>query len=155
MTDRAKLSKLKTYTATGGKDFIGSEDFPAALVESVKKWDPRGLLFGLGEVKPDPSPSEQIRLRTLLDSRIKGKSLLVCSGGADKLVPYHAAAPFMDFLKQATNSWYSDGKVYVEDNVYEGIGHTFSADMADDTERFLGDIMEGQELSRTRKGSRI
>jgi hypothetical protein len=155
MTDRARLSKLETYTATGGKDFIGSEDFPSALVESVKKWDPRGRLFGLDEINPEPSLVEQTRLKALLDSSIMGKSILVCSGGADKLVPYHAAAPFMTFLKQAVNGWYSGGKVYVEDNVYDGIGHAFSPGMADDTDTFLGDLLEGQDLKKKRKASRM
>lgn len=155
MTDRARLSKRKTYMSSGGKDFIGSADFPLALVESVKKWDPRGFLFGLGEIKSDPSPSEQSKLRTLLDSTIKGKSILVLSGGADKLVPYHAAAPFMDFLTNATHGWYSDSKIYLENNVYDGIGHTFSSGMADDTDRFIGDLLEGKDLSKTHKESRI
>jgi len=155
MTNRARLSKLETYTSSNGTNFLGSRDFPVALVESIKKWDPRGLLFELKEIEVEPSPDEQARLRKILDSKIKGKSLLVCSGGADKLVPYRCSAPFMDFLKKATKGWYSDGNVYVEDNVYDGIGHAYSDGMAQDADRFLGDLLDGRDLANREKASRI
>src|SRR5271169_2538956 len=100
MSDRARLSKLQTYTSSNGANFLGSKDFPSALVASIQKWDPKGLLFGLEDINPDPSAEEKSRLRKILDSKIKGKSILVCSGGADKLIPYHASAPFIDFLKK-------------------------------------------------------
>lgn len=141
MTDRARLSKLETYTKSEGADFLGSKDFPKALVASIEKSDPRGLLFANSEIQANPSESEQKRLREILDAKIKGKKLLVCSGGADKLVPYHCAEPFMQFLKNATGGWYKDGKVYVEDNVYPGIGHAYSEGMVKDTTRFVSDIL--------------
>jgi hypothetical protein len=151
MTDRARLSKLDTYTSSNGATFLGSRDFPTALVESCQKWDPRGLLFGLNGIQAEPSPDEQARLRQILDSRLKGKSLLVCSGGADKLVPYHASAPFMEFLKKATKGWYSDGNIYVEDNVYDGVGHAYSDGMAEDSGRFLCDLLEGKDMTGMEK----
>lgn len=141
MTDRARLSKLETYTSSNGADFLGSQDFPKALVSSVQRWDPRGLLFGTSEIKANPSKAEQARLRQILDSRIKGKRVLVCSGGDDKLVPYHCAQTFMEFLKNATNGWYKDGNVYVEDNVYPGVGHVYSEGMIKDTTRFVNDVL--------------
>ncbi len=155
MSDRARLSKLQTYTASNGANFLGSKDFPSALVASIRKWDPKGLLFGVGDINPNPSAEEQSRLRKILDSKIKGKSVLVCSGGADKLVPYHASAPFMDFFKKATKGWYSDGNVYVEDNVYEGIGHAYSDGMSVDARRFLCDMMEGKDSRNREKTSRF
>jgi len=155
MSDRARLSKLQTYTSSNGATFLGSKDFPSALVASIQKWDPKGLLFGVGDINPNPSAEEQSRLRKILDSKIKGKSVLVCSGGADKLVPYHASASFMEFLKKATKKWYCDGNVYVEDNVYDGIGHAYSDGMNADASRFLCDMMEGK-VSRSRgKASRF
>jgi hypothetical protein len=153
MSDRARLSKLQTYAVGNGADFLGSKDFPSALVSSALKWDPKGLLFGLADIKSDPSSGEQARLREILDSRIKGKSLLVCSGSADKLVPYHCSAPFMDFLKKARRGWYGDGNIYVEDNVYEGIGHAYSDGMSIDARRFLCDLMEGKDSRRSREES--
>jgi hypothetical protein len=155
MKDRARLSKLETYTSSNGADFLGSKDFPAALIDSCQKFDPKGLLFGLGDINPEPSPDEQKRLRKILDVKIKGKSVLVCSGGADKLVPYYCSAPFMDFLKKAAKGWYSGKNIYVEDNVYEGIGHAFSDSMAQDAERFIMDLLKGKGLRSGSEWSRM
>lgn len=141
MTDRARLSKLESYVSTDGADFLGSKDFPRALISSIQKWDPKGLLFGTSEINPNPSQKEQARLRELLDSKIRGKNILVCSGGSDKLVPYHCTEPFMKFLKNAISGWYDDGNIYVEDNVYSGIGHAYSEDMQKDTLRFVSDVL--------------
>lgn len=151
MTDRARLSKLETYTSSNGADFLGSKDFPAALVSSVQKWDPKGLLFGTSDIQVNPLESEQNRLREILDARIKGKQLLVCSGGDDKLVPYHCTELFMQFLKNATSGWYKNGNVYVEDNVYPGIGHAYSEGMVKDTTRFISDILAGSSERPTSK----
>ena len=151
MTDRARLSKLETYTKSNGADFLGSKDFPNALVASILKSDPRGLLFRTSEIQPNPSVDEQQRLREILDAKIKGKKLLVCSGGADKLVPYHCAEPFMQFLKNATNGWYKDGNVYVEDIVYPGVGHAYSEGMVKDTTRFVSAILAGSSPNPTSK----
>ena len=155
MIDRARLSKLETYTASNGTKFLGSKDFPVALVESVRKWDPKGLLFGLKDIEVDPSPEEQARLRKILDSKVKGKSVLVCSGGDDKLVPYHCSAPFMRFLKKAVKGWYNEGNLYVEDNVYDGIGHAYSDGMAQDADRLLGDLLSGKDLTSREKASKM
>jgi len=141
MSDRARLSKLKSYTTFGGADFFGSVDFPNALISSCKKGDAKAILFGTAEVNTDPLGEEQKRLRGLLDARLKGKHVLVCSGGDDKLVPYHCSEPFLTFLKQATSGWYKDGGVYIEDNVYAGIGHAYSEGMVKDTTRFVSDLL--------------
>jgi hypothetical protein len=151
MTDRAKLSKLESYTSNNGADFLGSKDFPKALITSVQKSDPRGQFFGTSEINPNPSVTEQARLRGLFDSKIKGKKVLVCSGGDDKLVPYHCSEPFMNFLKNATNGWYKDGNVYVEDNVYPEVGHAYSEGMIKDTMRFVSDVLAGTSTKPTSK----
>ncbi|KAH8820914.1 Alpha/Beta hydrolase protein [Xylogone sp. PMI_703] len=151
MSDRARLSKLQTYTADQGSTFLGSKDFPRALISSVKKWDPRGILFGTSEVNPSPSHDEQTHLRGTLDSKIKGKQVLVCSGREDKLVPYHNSEPFLKFLKNATSTWYQDGKVYVEDNIYPGVGHAYSDGMKQDTVRFISDILAGKSSKSASK----
>ncbi|PMD57056.1 uncharacterized protein K444DRAFT_615508 [Hyaloscypha bicolor E] len=151
MTDRARLSKLETYKSSNGAEFLGSKDFPTALISSIQKWDPRGLLFGASEINPNPSEKEQARLGKILDSKIKGKQILVCSGGDDKLVPYHCAEPFMKFLNNATTGWYKGGNVYVEDNVYPGIGHAYSEGMVNDTTRFVSDILAGTPIKPTSK----
>jgi len=141
MTDRARLSKLETYTSSNGSKFLGSTDFPKALITSITKSDPKGILFGTEEITPNPPEASQTHLREILDSKLKGKSVLVCSGGDDKLVPYHCSEPFLSFLKNATSGWYADGNVYVEDNVYPGVGHAFSEGMVKDTMRFVSDVV--------------
>jgi len=81
------------------------------------------MVFGESDANFQPSKSEQIFLRKQLETKIKGKRLLVCSGGADKLVPYHCTEPFLRFLKTAASGWYEDASVSVEDIVYPGVGH--------------------------------
>jgi hypothetical protein len=151
MSDRARLSKLSSYTSSSGAHFLGSKDFPLALISSVQKCDPKGLLFSTNEIPSNPSESEQTRLRGILDSRLKGKKLLVCSGGNDKLVPYHCSEPFLTFLKGAVGGWYRDANVYVEDNVYAGAGHAYSEGMVKDTKRFISDILAGTSSRPTSK----
>ena len=141
MTDRARLSKLCTYTKDSGASFLGSTDFPKALIKSIETTDPKGILFSTSEIPLRLSQTEQDRLRPILDSKIKGKSILVCSGQIDKLVPYHCSEPFLTFLKNAVGDWYKDGDVYVEDIVYDGIGHAFSDGMVGDAVRFVSNIV--------------
>lgn len=141
MTDRARLCKRETYLSSNGANFLGSRDFPKALTRTIHRWDPRGLIFGNSEIQTSLSESEQNRIRGVFDSRIKGKRLLVCSGGDDKLVPYHCSKPFLDFFKNATSGWYKDGNVYVEDIVYDGVGHAISDGMIKDYTRFICDIL--------------
>lgn len=57
----------------------------------------------------------------------------------------------MKFLKNATSGWYKDGNVYVEDNVYPGIGHAYSEGMVKDTARFVGDVLAGTSTRPTSK----
>ncbi|KAI1820183.1 Alpha/Beta hydrolase protein [Xylaria intraflava] len=141
MQDRARLSKLSTYTADNGVSFLGSKDFPEALIHACKKRDAKAILFGTGEIPTQPPVSEQERLRPILDSKIRGKRFQVLSGDADKLVPYEAGRQFLDFFKNATGGWYRDGNVYVEDNVYPGVGHEFNPEMCRDAIRFVLDTV--------------
>ena len=157
MTNRAKNADLETYTKGLGASFLGSKDFPSALVTSVKKWDPKGLLFGTSEVPAELSSSEQSRVRALLDSSIKGKRILVCSGGDDKLVPYRCSRPLVELLTAATGKggWYEDGGVYIENNVYNGVGHQFSPGMVKDAVRFVTDTLAGANGVGTGRTSKI
>lgn len=150
ISDRARKSKLETFSASDdGSSFVGSKDFPEALVGSVKKYDPKGILFGTNEIKLSPSDEERQRLRSLLDDRIKGKKFQVLSGGKDKLVPYAKSEPFLNFFKKAVDTWYKDGNVSVEDNVYPEAGHEFSEDMMTDAVRFIVDVVSGSDKART------
>lgn len=147
MSNRAKLSKLATFKAEDeGASFLGSRDFPRDLVHACLRRDPKGILFGTGPI-PEATASvlseEQRRLRGVLDRHLRGKKVLVCSGGDDKLVPYAMARPFVEFLENATRSeLYGDGGLVVENIVYEGVGHVFSDGMVKDACRFLLDEVE-------------
>jgi len=155
LSDRARLCKLQSYLSSNGAEFIGSKDFPNALMSAARKGDPKGILFGTDEIQVHPSVAEQHRLRGILDAKIRGKKILVCSGAEDKLVPYRCSEPFMLFLKSAVNSWYRDGNVYVEDNVYAGVGHEYSDGMAADASRFICDILAGKSASAGTLASKI
>lgn len=155
MADRAQLSKREAYLTSNGTQFFGSKDFPDTLISSVLKRDPKALLFGRGEVKHRPSEIEQRYLRRILDSCVRGKSLLICSGGDDKLVPYRCSEPFLRFVKEATQSWYSDGDLHVEDIVYPGVGHEYTVEMINATSRFVTDAMSGAAGNLGQKMSKI
>ncbi|KAL9479618.1 hypothetical protein ACSS6W_004404 [Trichoderma asperelloides] len=134
MASRAKLSKLDC----GETGFLGSKYFPADSVATADKFDPKSILFGTNAIPALPlSSAERDRLRGILDSRVRGKKLLLCSGGADELVPYSKGEPFIRLLKDAAGGWYADGNVEVDDRVYEGVGHRFAADMVNDAVAFL------------------
>ncbi|KAI8956593.1 hypothetical protein F5Y11DRAFT_153427 [Daldinia sp. FL1419] len=140
LKDRARLSQLRAFNAPDyGASFIGSKDFPEALVSACKKYDPKGTLFGTDEITLPTTSEEQQRLRPLLRPRVSGKRFQILSGGADKLVPYNLGEPFIRFFKTAADSWYKDGGIYVEDNVYPTAGHEFNAEMRNDAARFILD----------------
>ncbi|KAK3373382.1 hypothetical protein B0T24DRAFT_258868 [Lasiosphaeria ovina] len=150
IADRAKKSKRATYLSAregagddGAPSFFGSRDFPPALVESCRKADPKGILFGTSSV-PDltapPLPEaadNRDALRQALHDRLRGKRFLLCSGGDDKLVPYRCSEPFLQWFKEATGSLFQDEGISVDDRVYPGIGHTFSPAMVKDSIRFV------------------
>ncbi|KAG6120214.1 hypothetical protein E4U13_006835 [Claviceps humidiphila] len=84
MTERHKESPLPTPSP-----FLGSLYFPSDLVAKIQQVDPKAMLFG-ATAAPPPSPplpaSEQARLRDLLDAEVRGKKVLVCSGGDDEYI---------------------------------------------------------------------
>ncbi|KAH6604537.1 hypothetical protein Trco_006244 [Trichoderma cornu-damae] len=138
LSSRAAASKLDC----GENGFLGSKYFPADSVTAVRNRDPKGILFGTGAVPSLPlSAAEQGRLRKILDSRVRGKKLLLCSGGADDLVPYAKSEPFIRVLTDAASGWYADGGVRVDNRIYEGVRHVFHADMVNDSVEFLMQVV--------------
>lgn len=134
---------------------LGSKYFPRDLLSVCQNWDPKSIAFGANGA-PVPSlplpSSEQARLRDVFDARIRGKKLLACSGGNDKLVPYARSLPFLAVLKDAVDGWYKDGQAVIDDRVYPGVGHKFSADMVKDAISFLVDVVgEGPRGRRKAK----
>lgn len=150
MRDRARLSKRDSYhgtkTAPGG--FWGrSRDFPEALVRQCGKFDPRGIVFGCGTGKlPEVgamSAEERERVRAVLDRTVKGKRFLMCSGAADKLVPWRCSEAFTRFFVDAAEGWYKDGGLRVDNRLYEGVGHECSDGMVVDAVKFVCEEVTG------------
>ncbi len=147
LADRARLSKRSAYSQSdAGASFLGSRDFPPSLVAASRKSDPKGILFGTGPVSSSAADREQ--LKRILDERVRGKKFLLCSGAADKLVPYRCSQPFLDWFLDAVDGWYADGKVSVENIQYPGIGHTFSAGMVADSLRFISNVVAAASIGR-------
>ncbi|KAK4203277.1 hypothetical protein QBC40DRAFT_346376 [Triangularia verruculosa] len=153
LSDRARLSKLQTYSVQdNGASFLGSRDFPPSLVNACQKYDPKAVLFG-----PHPVPEHTVQNRqelirqTILYERLQGKKLLVCSGSVDKLVPPRCSDPFMGWLKRAavsppSPSFDKEQRFWVDDRLYQGVGHEFSAEMVKDAVQFIvGAVMAAGE----------
>lgn len=146
MTDRARLSKRKTYTESTppGAEFLGSPDFPQALQDAIAQYDPAGLLLPghFNPTGPDPAPSKASldRFRILVRERLHGKRILNLSGQADKLVPYAAGEPFLKVFKQVLSEDKSLD-VGFEDVLFDGVGHAFPRSMADKATEWLCDLL--------------
>ena len=157
MADRARLSKREAYTRSEppGKTFLGSEDFPPALVDAVGRYDPAGLLLPgvFNPVGEDVRPSEAAlgHLKATASARLGGKRILNLSGGDDKLVPYKAGEAFLKVFKEVV---VSDPVLDIEfeDVVFEGVGHAYSPAMADKATGWLCGILEGMEESCSSSG---
>ena len=128
MKDRARLSKLKTWTSSDppGSEFMGSTDFPKSLVEALDKYDPAALLMAEMNITDenytrDPTDNEKTKLMPLMREHLQGKRILNMAGGADKLVPYKMSEPFLKWLKKAIgpNGWFTGRDVHLEDKVYD------------------------------------
>ena len=155
MSDRARLSKRKTWKESDppGATFLGSADFPNGLVEAVEKYDPAGLLLGEVSAKSnenyesEPSDKEKMRLMPLMKSTLQGKRILNLSGSADKLVPYKCGEPFIKWLKKAAgpDGWFSDGRLILEDIVFDGVGHEMSPGMLTEALRFVTQTLTNNE----------
>ncbi|KAF2737428.1 hypothetical protein EJ04DRAFT_510305 [Polyplosphaeria fusca] len=150
MTDRARLSKRKTYTETPqpGSAFLGSVDFPQALLDSIAQYDPAGLLlpgqFNPTGPDPDVGKAKLDRCKILLRERLRGKKILNLSGREDKLVPYAAGEPFLNVFKQVLQDDPSLNTEF-EDVLFDGVGHAFPAAMADKASVWICDLLAREE----------
>ena len=164
MSNRARLSKLKTWTESSppGSTFLGSADFPAGLVEAVETYDPAGLCLHTGSnprnsYDEELSPTELHRLVPLLENCIGRKRILNLAGGADKLVPYKHAEPFLRWLKRVIGpqGWLSGGGVVLQDIVFDGVGHEMSPDMLKEAARFIAESLEANAAQTQATSSKI
>jgi pimeloyl-ACP methyl ester carboxylesterase len=162
LTDRARLSKRSSYTSSTppGAAFLGSTDFPLALMQAVEKFDPAGLLLpgSFNPVGSDPSPSPETleRFRALVRERLQGKRILNLSGREDKLVPYAAGKPFLDVFKRVLDE---DQALDVgfEDVLFDGVGHAFPPAMVEKATAWICDLLAKEERGGQgeRRGSKI
>lgn len=146
MSNRARLSKLETWTSTSppGASFLGSCDFPSSLVNAVEAYDPVGLFLGPVSERTavtygqEVTQSEKERLLPLMRKTLQGKRILNLAGGADRLVPYAQAEPCLGWLKRAIapGGWFEDGFV-LEDLVFGGVGHEMTPGMMKEAIRFI------------------
>lgn len=143
MKDRSCLSKLATYDkSTGGASFLGSRDFPPALVSQCAQFDPKGIVFGTNDVVEAPATeADQKPLREILDAHVKGKKILLCTGGLDKLVPWRCSESFTKFFVHAAETWYKDSGLTVDNRIYKGVGHECSDDMVRDAVKFICEVV--------------
>ena len=166
MTDRAIRSKVPTAMNSDppGRYFLGSKDFPPPLLEAIERYDPAGILLGeLDLVTGDdhlhpPSEPEKNRLRPIMADRLAGKKILCLSAGKDKLVPYYAGKPLLDWLKKAIDKdtgWFNDHGVELEDIVDPNARHECSALMRQEAERWLCNYLSGNENSSHGRQSKL
>ncbi|OXV06176.1 hypothetical protein Egran_06057 [Elaphomyces granulatus] len=164
MADRARLSKLPSWVNGDppGSQFLGSEDFPLPLLEAVRKYDPAGLLLSQIDIHsidhhqplrenplPDPPEIDKQILLPLMKRCLSGKRILILSGGVDKLVPYHRGEPLLTWLKKAIapNGWFADGRIHLEDIIFEKAGHEMTSAMIEEASRFVGDYLSEDPAS--------
>lgn len=159
MTDRARLSKLKTYTDTSppGSSFLGSPDFPQALQDAIAQYDPAGLLlpgyFNPTAPSSPPSKATLDRFKILVRERLQGKRILNLSGKVDKLVPYAAGEPFYKIFKQVLDEDKSLDVAW-EDVLFDGVGHAFPKGMADKATEWICEVLE-EGKGEGRRSSKI
>ncbi|KAJ9604118.1 hypothetical protein H2200_011641 [Cladophialophora chaetospira] len=160
MSDRARLSKRKTWTQSSppGQDFLGSSDFPPALIEAIKRNDPVGIIWSLPGLKwrkdqehlhTQLSEEERQILLPAMTSSFGNKRILNLSGGADKLVPYAHSKPFVDWLKTVSKKgeWFEGGGLVLEDIVFDGVGHEVPSTMVTEMVRFVKESLEDERAS--------
>lgn len=151
MTDRARLSKLPSYTESTppGAAFLGSSDFPSALLSAVARCDPAGLLlpghFNPTGADPEVGKPATERMKVLLRERLHGKHILNLSGKEDKLVPYAAGEPFLKVFKRVLEE--EPGlDIEFQDILFDGVGHAFPQAMVDKSAEWIcGLLAEGKE----------
>ncbi|KAF2435400.1 hypothetical protein EJ08DRAFT_604289 [Tothia fuscella] len=162
MCQRAEKSRLKTW----GSNFIGSPDFPPALVNAIVVSDPAGLLLPFEYKAPrnlqadeilEPTSNAKAQHAKVLDVTLKNKNILNLSGGADKLVPYSMSEPFLRFLKRAISpeGWWGDNGLVLDDRIFEGVGHESTPAMNAAAVSFITDALAGDVGRKGVRESRI
>ncbi|OQU95128.1 hypothetical protein CLAIMM_01377 [Cladophialophora immunda] len=145
MTDRARLSKRKTYTSSSppGRDFLAPRT-------SRPRWWTRSRK----KLHADLTEEERAVLLPVMTRCFGNKRLLNLSGGADKLVPYAHSKPFIDWLKAISGKggWFEGSGFVLEDVVFEGIGHDVPSSMVPHMVRFVTETLEDEGVAAMEMG---
>lgn len=147
MMDRARLSKIADWDSTNPHQFLSSKSFTRTLCSAVEKYDPAGLIMHeldgvtIDDHLHEPSEYEKSKISMVLDRTLRGKRILLLSGGADKLVPNKCGEPFLIFLKRAINTYYKHGSIILEDRVFDDVGHEISPEMVGELIRFVDESL--------------
>lgn len=105
--------------------FLGSEAFPASLLDTVSRCDPASVFLGqtpvqitdvvVGHLREGPLPEPTLlkkkqRLRPLLNRTLASKRVINLASSQDKLVLYHHGEICLDCLKKAVeqDGWFVD-----------------------------------------------
>ncbi|KAL7273395.1 hypothetical protein RUND412_003751 [Rhizina undulata] len=141
MQHRASKSRLESYSNVNGEGFLYSEDFPEALVDAVFETDPAAEFI---RSRANPlllaEGAEREEKMARLKEKVKGKKMLMISGGADKLVPYDCSSPFLECLKQGIEN--GELELELQDRVYEDVGHKCTPEMVEEMAKFVVRVVE-------------
>ena len=165
MSDRARMSKRETWSESTppGAGFLGSKDFPTALVQAVQQYDPAGMLLGKPADRINTnydrhqSSTEYGKVLQTTSKTLTGKWVLNLAGGADKLVPYACAEPFLNWLRAAVapGGVFENNSVHIEDKVYEGVGHQMNDDMVEEAMSFIAMVLQHSITHSSEKTSKM
>ncbi|KAJ3546052.1 hypothetical protein NM208_g2203 [Fusarium decemcellulare] len=144
LTDRARLSKLPSYTNTTppGDKFIGSQDFPRTLAIALRDIDATQRImssaYGTSRRVTLEAEDQQMR-KSVMPERLRGKRLLVVSGGADKMAPYKLTSPVMEFLQHTmgeNSNRRHDGGLVMKSVVIPNVQHELTMEMVHEAVSF-------------------
>ena len=161
----AYLAALHLDKVTSAIPIIACADYPALISNRLKQsklvpvvsassssntpsaWMPSSFLnLLLNSQSRAQSPLLTSPHNTPLGA-LKGKKLLILSGGADKLVPPEHSRGFIESLRREIDQGELKGtKAAVREVVYDGVGHEFTLEMAEEVRRFVRDrVVEARE----------
>ncbi|KAH8650758.1 hypothetical protein BGZ61DRAFT_375485 [Ilyonectria robusta] len=163
LTDRARLSNLPSYadTTPPGDKFIGSRDFPGTLAIALRDIDAAqrimSLAYGASGREPSEAEAQQVR-KSIISERLRGKRLLVVSGGADKMAPYKLTSPVMEFLLQMVgdnSSRRHDSELVMKTVVIPNVQHELTMEMVHEAVNFAVESVACLSPSSSQPASKI
>jgi hypothetical protein len=113
---------------TWGCPIIGCPSYLELMVDRLRRYklpaEPPYLPASFVKAVQRHDPGCQWRALKVIPPSLKGKNILVLSGGIDQLVPWSASEEFVSTLEKESG--------IVQVKVYEGVGHEYPQIMMDD-----------------------